>query len=145
MLDEWRWASSDARRQLTDQQYSLRLGEWITGHGVSPSAWYVDPSAASFILQLRQDHDWPVIPAENDVSDGLRYVATTIADDRLRLIGCKATQDEMAGYCWDSKAQERGEDKPVKRDDHGPDALRYGLFSDSVHDIGDIEQYGWVA
>ena len=31
----------------------------------------------------------------------------------------------MSTYAWDSKAQERGEDKPLKVNDHGPDALRY--------------------
>jgi len=31
----------------------------------------------------------------------------------------------MSNYVWDTKAQERGEDKPVKESDHGPDALRY--------------------
>ena len=31
-------------------------------------------------------------------------------------------------YCWDTKAQQRGEDKPLKVDDHCPDMWRGGLF-----------------
>ena len=34
---------------------------------------------------------------------------------------------EMQAYVWDDKAQERGEEKPVKQKDHGPDALRYRI------------------
>jgi hypothetical protein len=37
----------------------------------------------------------------------------------------KELWDEMSSYTWDPKAQERGEDKPMKTNDHGPDALRY--------------------
>ena len=34
----------------------------------------------------------------------------------------------MYGYSWDPKAQARGEDKPIKRDDHAVDAERYGVM-----------------
>jgi len=37
----------------------------------------------------------------------------------------KGLQKELSSYVWDEKAQERGEDKPLKMNDHGPDALRY--------------------
>jgi phage terminase large subunit len=33
----------------------------------------------------------------------------------------------MQIYSWDSKAQKLGIEKPVKRDDHSPDALRYAV------------------
>ena len=35
----------------------------------------------------------------------------------------------MQSYAWDSKAADRGEDKPVKKDDHICDALRYAVVS----------------
>ena len=35
--------------------------------------------------------------------------------------------DEIPGYSWDDEAAERGEDKPIKENDHSCDALRYGL------------------
>jgi hypothetical protein len=31
----------------------------------------------------------------------------------------------MQTYAWDSKAAQRGEEKPLKIRDHGPDAFRY--------------------
>ena len=33
--------------------------------------------------------------------------------------------DEYYSYVWDEKAQERGEDKPIKKNDHGKDMERY--------------------
>jgi hypothetical protein len=35
----------------------------------------------------------------------------------------------MQSYAWDSKAADRGEDKPVKKNDHCVDALRYAICS----------------
>jgi hypothetical protein len=31
----------------------------------------------------------------------------------------------MQTYAWDTKAAQRGEEKPLKIHDHGPDAFRY--------------------
>ena len=45
---------------------------------------------------------------------------------------------ELAGYRWDTRASERGEDKPVKEDDHSVDALRYAKnFEETVETVGD--------
>lgn len=35
------------------------------------------------------------------------------------------TIQEMQTYSWDAKAAQRGEEKPLKLNDHGPDAFRY--------------------
>ena len=41
---------------------------------------------------------------------------------------CKNSITQAQTYCWDMKAQQRGEDKPLKVDDHCPDMWRGGLF-----------------
>ena len=43
--------------------------------------------------------------------------------------GTEALIEEFGGYVWDAKAQEHGEDKPLKVNDHCMDALRYVLHS----------------
>jgi hypothetical protein len=35
----------------------------------------------------------------------------------------------MRSYVWDEKAGQMGDEKPVKMLDHGPDGLRYGIFT----------------
>jgi hypothetical protein len=62
----------------------------------------------------------------------------------LKIIGpkCQDLVEELMGYSWDPKAQMKGEDKPIKKADHGPDALRYGLLSDAANNF-DVSQTGW--
>ena len=43
------------------------------------------------------------------------------------------TIQEMQTYAWDSKAAQRGEEKPLKIRDHGPDAFRYFAKTEVPH------------
>lgn len=130
---EWRYDSASAHRQLTDEEYCARLRAWLEAgadglcDGVVPfDRVLIDPSAASFRAQLRRDGWANVTPADNAVVDGIRDVASALSADRLFFHrSTKHVQREIVGYSWDSKAQQRGEDAPIKADDHGVDALRY--------------------
>lgn len=131
--DEWRWDSRDEGRQMTDADYSAAYQTWtgevseLRGLPRWPKATLIDPSAASFRLQLVRDGVPGVASADNAVLDGIRDVSTLLGNGRLAFHGptTQATIDEMTGYSWDPAAQQRGEDKPIKVDDHGPDTLRY--------------------
>jgi len=133
ITSEYRWDSRREHRQKTDAEYSRAVTEWIGGYvrpgaehpGATPEKWVVDPSAASFIQQLWRDGYSPT-PADNSVMDGIRLVSTLLGRDQLRInASCEGLIGEMAGYAWDDKAALKGEDRPVKANDHGPDALRY--------------------
>lgn len=132
---EWRHDSIAEYRQMTDAQYSAALRRWLTDRsleGRDPRWILVDPSAASFRAQLRADGIGAVHPASNTVVPGIRNVSSLLAARRLKFHRPTTTAkgglwDEMSGYVWDAKAQLRGEDAPLKRDDHGPDALRYAV------------------
>ena len=88
----------------------------------------VDPSAASFIAQLRKD-GFLVVEAENSVIDGIRFVSSMIERDAYFIAKkCTNTIKEKSAYVWDEKAQLRGEDKPLKTNEHCSDAERYGLY-----------------
>lgn len=136
VVSEYWHDSRTARRQMTDAEYSQARRRWLAGvpHpqtnvvGVRPEWTIVDPSAASFIEQLHRDNTPSVMPADNTVLDGIRTVATLLAADRLRVHrSCTGLIDELPGYSWDDEAAEKGEDKPIKQNDHGCDALRYGV------------------
>jgi phage terminase large subunit len=45
----------------------------------------------------------------------------------------KITIQEMQTYAWDSKAAQRGEEKPLKVHDHAPDAFRYFAKTEVSH------------
>lgn len=130
---EYRWDSTEQGRQKTDKEYSEDYRKWLKENGFTPNNIkniYIDPSAISFMLQLEKDGVKGILPANNDVADGIRDVSTLFHVKRLFIHErCKGTIKEIFGYSWDEKAQERGEDKPVKANDHGLDALRYCVRS----------------
>lgn len=126
VVDEWRWDSAEKHRQLTDEQYSQELRAWISAHGIHPVKIIIDPSAASFKAQLRLDRFVGLKDADNTVLDGIRRTAMLLNVERLFIHRrCKGLIKELTSYVWDAKAAERGEDVPVKQNDHAPDALRY--------------------
>src|SRR5690606_28389133 len=113
-------------RQMTDAEYSRALQRWLSEYTTAWRWIFVDPSAASFIVQLHRDRVRGVTGANNDVLDGIRNVATLLATDRLKIHSrCTGLIEERQSYAWDDTAQAKGEDKPLKQNDHGPDALRY--------------------
>ena len=90
-----------------------------------PDAVVIDPSAASFKVVLR-GKGFRTRDADNDVNNGIRHVAMLMARKTLRINKrCENLIKEIHSYCWDEKAAEHGEEKPVKVSDHAADALRY--------------------
>lgn len=129
---EWRHDSRAAHRQLTDSEYSAKLRDWLDTIDLpgarNPERIVVDPSALSFTNQLWRDGWSGVAGADNTVSDGIRDVASLMAADRLRIHeSCTGLIAEKTAYVWDAKAAKAGQEKPLKVDDHGPDAERYGV------------------
>lgn len=126
----WNSRSEDARRtgkpQKTDSEYANDMAEFMGSRPEDQCVIIVDPSAASFIQELRS-RGWLVKEADNEVLDGIRKVSTMLSTGRLQINknNCPNTIAEMQTYVWDDKAAERGEERPVKQADHTCDALRY--------------------
>lgn len=116
----------EEHRQKTDQEYADDLEAFV---GKSGCTVLVDPSAASFIAELKSRGIF-VIGANNDVLDGIRKTSTLMRRRQIQIHRrCEGLQNELGAYRWDEKASQRGEEKPVKEQDHGPDALRYYINS----------------
>ena len=134
--NEYRWDSTSdiARRradpQKTDAEYADDLQAFMGDRPDQQCMVVVDPSAASFITELRGRGIY-VKPADNTVEDGIRVVSSMFAQRKIRVNRkrCQGLRTELLSYVWDDKAAERGEDKPVKQRDHGPDALRYYTYT----------------
>lgn len=113
----------------TDKQLSDDMKAFLSGNGqpIRPKSIDVDPSAKHLIEQFRKDFPGIVIyPARNAVLDGIQTVSQALTLGLFKIyIGCKKTIEEHLNYVWDAKAQERGEDKPVKKNDHTTDETRY--------------------
>jgi PBSX family phage terminase large subunit len=93
----------------------------------------IDPSAASFIALLEKQ-DWcSVQKAKNDVLDGIRDTAVAMKTGKIKVYsGIKEWQNEVKGYVWDEKAGEKGDEQPLKINDHYMDATRYFVYTKEI-------------
>lgn len=126
---EYRWDSRDVDttglRQKTDMEYADDMAAFMGEDPQFLCPVIVDPSAASFIAELRRRGMY-VIQGDNDVLNGIRRVSQLFSRRVLMIHRqCQGLIGELQSYVWDSKAAQMGVEKPVKSSDHGPDALRY--------------------
>lgn len=126
-IREYYYSGREKGKQKTDSEYADDLEKWLEGTKIK--AVIVDPSAASFIAELRK-RGYKVIKAKNDVEDGIRVVGTKLNQNKIIFADCCInTIKEFASYIWDAKAAEKGEDKPIKDHDHAMDAIRYFVYT----------------
>lgn len=131
----WRHDVSQSGRQLTDVEVADALNGWLDGLGVTPRWIFVPQDAASLrehMIRTRHVHQrlQNVVQADQSpgsVLAGIRCVAALLAAGRLTFEP-GIPLDEWTGYSWDPQAQQRGEDRPLKRHDHDPDAARYAIY-----------------
>lgn len=122
-VKEYHYSGREENMQKTDTEFADDLIDFIGGLDIK--SIIVDPSAASFIAELRK-RGLVVRKAKNDVLDGIRNVATALNEDLVKYNDCcNETFKEFDSYVWDEKASNRGEDKPIKDNDHHMDADRY--------------------
>jgi PBSX family phage terminase large subunit len=121
--DEYYYDSAKVGRSKTDAELADDIKKFISYRPIR--ALYVDPAAASLKLELRS-RDLPVLDANNDVLFGIKVMSKFIANKNLVIRNtCKNLIEQIQGYAWDPKAADRGEDKPIKQNDHSVDSCRY--------------------
>lgn len=130
VMDEYYHQVGISSAAKSPRQYARDMIEFAQRMPMQPDGVIVDPAAEGFILQLKEDSNLRIKRADNAVLEGIQLVASAIDAGVLMVHPrCKHLIDELQGYAWDPKAQERGEDKPIKQNDHACDALRYALMA----------------
>lgn len=131
-VKEYHYDGRARSRQKTDEEYCDDLIEFV---GKLPiKGVIIDPSAASFIAAIKKRGVLRVIKAANEVVDGIRDVASALVEGLIKYNDCcKETFREFSSYVWDEKAAARGEDKPVKENDHQMDGDRYFVHTIVKH------------
>lgn len=127
-IDSYYYSGRDTGVQMTDFEYADRLEMFVSDLNLSTShkiETIIDPSAASFITELRKRKIFKIFKADNDVLDGLREVNSCIKKGYIKFLDqrCKDVKKEFYTYVWDKKQQDK--EKPVKVNDHAMDACRY--------------------
>ena len=143
-VKEYYYSGRDTGVTKTDQEYADALNAFIADvmrgreqEVLEGKAEYlrkmktiIDPSAASMITLLKKEKWYAVIPADNDVIDGIRDTATAMVLGLIKISpDCKNWIEEVQGYVWDDKA---GDDRPVKERDHLQDSCRYFVRTEKL-------------
>jgi len=127
---EYVWDSKEMKRQKTNSEYADEVCEFLEPYACK--AVYLDPSAAAFSLELKR-RGVHVVNADNDVFNGINFMTSEMKKGNLFVCeDCPNLIREIESYVWDSKASEKGEDKPIKKDDHSLDSLRYAVYSHKI-------------
>lgn len=132
VVREYYWDSAAQMRQKTDGEY---VEDLLAFMGPARDAKVIiDPSAASFQAEMVKHGIWHV-DADNEVNEGIRISSMLLNQRLVRFCRqtVRKTIQEMQTYSWDSKAAQRGEEKPLKVHDHGPDAFRYFAKTEVPH------------
>jgi len=120
-------------KQKTDSELADDLFDFIEGEDISMII--VDPSALSFKTELRKQMGKRkkyilIKDAQNSVLDGIRTQGTMLHTGEYVLSDHPSNAQailDYASYLWDDKA--KGEDRPIKENDHTKDEERYFLYT----------------
>ena len=120
-IEEYYFNSRKEGYQKTDEEHYLSLKSLVGGRKLRCIT--VDPSAASFIQVIKRHCEFSVVPAKNNVIDGIRRVSTALKNGEIKICSsCRDSIREFSLYRWDEK---NGMDNPIKENDHAMDDIRY--------------------
>lgn len=91
------------------------------------NVFYVSHDAASLLSALEKDEriKMTLDTFTPNTLECIQEISSLFYQNHLRIHeSCKETIKQIKGYEWDMKAAQKGIDKPIKKDDHYPDALR---------------------
>jgi PBSX family phage terminase large subunit len=154
-IKEYYYDGRNSQKQKTDMDIYYDLHAFLRG---VPNRWIIlDPSALSLKTQLKKeemcrdcqgtgkvngakcetctgkgkmDPFTNLKDCDNSVLDGIRTLSSFLQNGRYHVHeSCKNHRMEFGAYTWNSKAQAKGEDVPMKVNDHTMDGARYGVHT----------------
>lgn len=135
LMDELRIDVAVNQIRQAPSQQAKTIKDWIRAPhhpeqlNLVPEWVIVDSAAADFREELRLAGVYSQ-GARKDVTYGIGTISSLLAQGHLLISDrCTGVLNEITDYVWDTKATERGEDAPVKRDDDSLDAMRYAIVT----------------
>ena len=125
--------------QLSSKEQIKKMFRKFMGYPITEA--FIDPAADWFQTDMEKMRRRGEIPPTirirhgkaKPVDKGIETVSSWINSGKLKIDRkCESLVKELGSYSWDEKAAEAGEDKPMKKDDHGVDALRYYCYTKSL-------------
>lgn len=120
-IDEYYFDSRKEGESRTDEEHYRCILDMIGDRHIE--CMTVDPSAASFITLIRRYGVLDVIPAKNNVNEGISEVALALKRGDIKICkNCQNSIREFSLYRWQNTTSK---DTPVKENDHAMDDIRY--------------------
>ena len=124
---------SGGRWHIADEEYhdakrhGIRTEQWHMEKYLAkwqPRYFVVDKSAASFKETVRQNGHVPY-NSDSRVETGIQHVLDSLHSGRLTIDPrhCPKLLEQCLAYAWNEVTE-----KPIKENDHLPDAMRYGTM-----------------
>ncbi len=132
-LAEYYYDSRREGEQKTDEEYYEALKALSGNRKIE--AVVCDPSAASFMAVIRRHGLFSVLPADNNVADGIRKVSSALKAGKIKFsAACRDTLREFSLYRWQNDSVK---DAVRKENDHAMDDIRYFVATvvDSEEDV----------
>lgn len=126
---EYYYSGRDTKISKTVTQFVDDFEEWLPKN-TRISEIIIDPSAKALAREF-EARRYMVTKAKNNVLEGISETANLIYNDQFYVMEhCTNTINEFGIYVWDPKAADRGEDAPLKDNDHCLDAARYFVMDE---------------
>lgn len=123
-IKEYYYSGKEAGKQLDNEIYYQKLSDLIGD--IKIHEIIIDPSASSFIATINKHGRFHVKKGNNDVKEGIENTQTALNTKRIYIDkNCKNTIKEFHSYSWNTKAVDRGNEEPLKANDHAMDETRY--------------------
>ncbi len=110
------------------------------------NTFYCSHDAASLKTELetRPDFKMDLKTFKPDTIECINIISSLFHKNKFKIHeSCTETIKQVKGYEWDIKAAQKGIDKPVKKDDHYPDAFRAPIITDILQQT-DLPQVGVI-
>jgi PBSX family phage terminase large subunit len=143
------WDAKKENRQKADEDYVKDLKDLLKF--IAPrkvQAIVIPDDALSYIAALRNAGVEPIVIYKRTPGSVLRRIrvhSSCLSNGTYFIFDDKSNWpviEEYPGYIWDPKAQEKGEDEPLKLNDHGKDMESYML--DSFDRFGEMTSSMYV-
>lgn len=136
IIDEGGHDAQQEGSSLTDEEVVDMIVDMQNRYGLDErTVFYVSHDAssleASLLKRRKTDLRLSVEKFTPDVMACISRIGSLFYDNYLRIhTRCVNTIRSVEGYEWDSSAARRGEDRPLKQDDHYCDSIRAPLMVD---------------
>lgn len=125
LLDEWYYDAQSKGISKSDNEYLQEMKRLQDKYNIRTC--YLPHDAKSLKTAAEKNHSikMKLNTYKPDTYGDIETIQNLIATNHFRIhTSCKNSITQAQTYSWDTKAQSRGEDKPLKINDHCPDMWR---------------------